>query len=691
MIESKVFTRIYNNKNYILSEIPNHHPESIKYRTFWKTQVMRIFDGCWIPDTKEIDIDLTVALDYEELSRKITHSWRWIPPQLYFYVNFGTILHKPEDAPKTAPKQKIRPYLSDFEVALFYNWAEARGFSGFDGDEQFSCNRDIPRYNSNEISYLHRTCFKPDGTVKEYIPAREYLRKLQDKPLGNAIYENEAKNLILVATRRGGKSWGTAVGVGLHEMITDGLKKFDPTKLKNPPINEVFVGSGMASKSSELCQKIQLGMDNIPGAWHKGLPDETPSPLFKHMAGTLQPNNIKNPWRHEYQKKVAGEWKNFGSGSSIKHGIFTSENPEVTAGGSYSVIVIEEVGLTQNLLVALGSSEATQMVDGTSKFGSVLMIGCVCAGTKVWTNDGRVINIEDLKQSDGILGYDSNLIIPQDINWLKPPKTKPCYRITTRGGSAIECSFDHPFLINNLTTSYGAKPVKFELAEKLKKGDKICVASEVPIFGNTFVEDAWLYGNLIGDGYYGGRATPSLSCNDVDIYEYLLSKYNIKIKKEFTQADGKVYRELSLSNNGLIEKLKSIGIQSQTKQDKRLPSNIHEFDKQSLAELLAGYFDADGNVSASGNGKIVYTSTVRELLEQVKYQLIKFGIHCTIGKEKRNILPDKEYSGQQPYIYRLYIAKRPDILKFREVIPIKSKHKIENIDIEDDMNLLTVL
>jgi len=375
MIESKVFTRIFNNKNYLLSNIPEYHPESMKYRSFWKTQIIRIFDGCWIPDTKEINIDLQEPLDYNELTKEVNHSWRWMPPQLYFYINFGTILHKPEDAPKTSPKQKIRPYLSDFEVAYFYNWIEARGFSGFELDNEFSCNRDIPKFVKGEITKLHPSCYKSDGSVKEYIHAREYLRRLTNKPLGYAIYENEAKNLILVATRRGGKSWSTAVGVGLHEIITDGLKYFDPTKLKNPPLNEVFVGSGMASKSSELCQKIQIGMDNIPGVWHKGLPDEVPSPLYKHMAGTLQPNNIKNPWRHEYQKKVAGEWKNFGSGSNIKHGIFTSENPEVTAGGSYSVIVIEEVGLTSNLLTALGSSEATQVVDGTSKSGSTLMIG----------------------------------------------------------------------------------------------------------------------------------------------------------------------------------------------------------------------------------------------------------------------------------------------------------------------------
>ena len=539
MIESKVFVPIFNNKNYRIGAIPEWHPESIKYRTYWKTQVKRVFDGCWIPDTKEIDINLDEELNYEELTSNIKHSWRWITPGLYFYINFGTILHKPEDAPKTAPKQKIKPYLSDFELAFSYNWVEARGFSGFEDDDTHSCNRDILEYKKDSSIKLHKSCYSKNGQVKEYIPARDYLRRLLDKPLGKALYQNEAKNLILVATRRGGKSWKTAVGVALHEIITDGIKEFNPDLLSHPPLNEIFVGSGMASKSSEMCQKIVLAMNNIPGAYHKGLPDEKPSPLYKHMSGTIQPNNIKNPWRHEYQKKIAGEWRNMGSGSNIKHGVFTVENPEVTAGGSYSVIIIEEVGLTQSLLIALGSSEATQVVDGTTKFGSTLMIGCVCAGTKVWTNDGRNINIEELKKEDGILGYDGNTIIQQDINWIKSPAIKPCYRITTVGNSVIECSNDHPFLINNWKTSYNSRPVKFEVAEKLVKGDHICIASEIPIFGNKNIEDSYLFGLLIGDGYYG-KCTPSLSCSDINIYNYLLQNYNIKTKKEFKQKDGNI-------------------------------------------------------------------------------------------------------------------------------------------------------
>jgi len=375
MIKSEVFPTIYNNSNYIIKDIPLYHPDSIKFLSWWRMQKKRIFEGCWIPDTKDINIDLNNEIDYEKLINKGIKNWRWIPPGLYFYINFGTILHKPEDAPRTAPKQKIRPYLSDFDLAFAYNWVEARGFSGFEDDEEFTCNRDIILNEQNPKLKIHRTCYNSKGKLKKYIPTREYIRRLSDKPLGNHLYFNEAHNLMLLGSRGGGKSWLSAVSVLLHEIVTDGSKYYNEESLKNPPLNEIFVGSGMASKSSELAQKVKLAMENLPGMWKKGTPEQRPSPLYKHMSGTLAPNNIKNPWRHEYIKKIGGEWVTAGSGSNLKHGVFTSENPEATAGGRYSVIVIEETGLVSNLLTVHGSSEATQMTDGTDKYGSSLYIG----------------------------------------------------------------------------------------------------------------------------------------------------------------------------------------------------------------------------------------------------------------------------------------------------------------------------
>jgi len=417
MIESKVFPKIYNRSNYVIRDIPSYHPDSIKHRLFWRTHRRRIFEGLWIPDTKEVNIDITNELDYEDLTNKVKNNWRWIPPGLYFYINFGIILHKPENAPRTMPKIKIRPTLTDIELAFFFNWIEARGFSGFKDDEEFTCNVDLLEHEKDNTTILHSSCYNSKGKLKKFIPCREYTRMLWSKPMGQALYFNQAKNLFTLGSRGSGKSYLSGVGVALHEIQTDGSKYYTEEGLKNPPHNEIFVGSGIAAKSSELLQKTKLAADFIPGTWKKGSLDERVSPLYKHMSGTLAPNNMKNPWRHEYQKKIAGEWKaDGGSGSCIKHGVFTTENPEASAGGRYSVIIIEETGLTENLLTVHGSNTATQMTDGTDKYGSSLYIG----------TGGNIIKIVEseiiFRDPDGfdMLAFDDEWEGTGKIGWFLP-------------------------------------------------------------------------------------------------------------------------------------------------------------------------------------------------------------------------------------------------------------------------------
>ena len=154
----------------------------------------------------------------------------------------------------------------------------------------------------------------------------------------------------------------------------DGAKVYDEESIKNPYKVEVFVGAALSSKSADILKKTEEALLNLPGEYGINTNAYAPSPFFKKMAGTLNPNNQKNPWRHEYEKKMGNTWKTCGSGSNIKHGVYTIENPEAAAGGRYSVMVVEEVGLLPNALVVNGSNDAT-MQDAPWKFGSAVWIG----------------------------------------------------------------------------------------------------------------------------------------------------------------------------------------------------------------------------------------------------------------------------------------------------------------------------
>jgi len=211
------------------------------------------------------------------------------------------------------------------------------------------------------------------GKLKEYIPVRQYLRKLHDSPHGLPLYENEALNLFMLGARGFGKSYMVGVGVVLHEIIFDGARIYNQESIDNPYQVEVFVGAALTSKSADILDKTKSALENLPGDWGKG-EEYCPSPLYKEMSGSLRPNNMKNPWIHWYDKKIGGQWKKVGTKSNIKHGTFSIENPEAAAGTRPGVIVVEEVGLCPNILTVHGSNTACQL-EGTVKFGSSVYLG----------------------------------------------------------------------------------------------------------------------------------------------------------------------------------------------------------------------------------------------------------------------------------------------------------------------------
>ena len=176
-------------------------------------------------------------------------------------------------------------------------------------------------------------------------------------------------------------SYWYSLGINLYEVLFDGAKEYTEDTRKNPATIEVLIGAAIASKSSEFCAKISLAMNELAtnpmlGCWGKpGDEDYQPSPFYKDMAGSLEPNNAKNPYIHKYSKKVNGRWVDgFGTGSKILHTTFTQENPEAGAGTRPVKITVEEVGLVPNVLTVHQSNDAAQNKDDI-KFGSSHYLG----------------------------------------------------------------------------------------------------------------------------------------------------------------------------------------------------------------------------------------------------------------------------------------------------------------------------
>ena len=392
-------------------------------------------------------------------------------------------------------------------------------------------------------------------------------------------------------------------------------------------------------------------------------------------------------------------------------GISLKDNPDKARGIRGIMIHYEEDGTFDHLEDAWNINRKAAE-DGDVAFSLMAALGCVCAGTKVWTKNFKQVNIEDLKQEDGIIGFDidNECAVQEDIINITPPAQKECVKIYTNYRT-IECSIDHPILVRNqrysrtdeivgirkeynklydkyyYSTKY--KPIiiygkEWKEAGNIKQGDKLLVATKIGTWGNESLFDARLVGMLIGDGSYGLRRhynkieykTPSFSNCDEELVNYVLNNYSCNIEVQRPTKDGRLYHEMSIKN--LVQSLKNIGIAGQSKDKKRLPINYKELTKKDASLLLAGLYDTDGFVSyrKGKSHKVSITQSSKEILEQIAELLEKFGIVGTINKIEPRIAPNRK--DKNPW-YTLDFGSKESIKIFYENIPLLIKYKQDKL------------
>ena len=412
----------------------------------------------------------------------------------------------------------------------------------------------------------------------------------------------------------------------------------------------------------------------------------------------------------EIQLGVEDEYgKREGLLSSV-FGVSLKDNPDKARGIRGPLIHYEEDGLFPNLEKAWNVNREATEEDGIA-YGFMCAAGCVCAGTKVYTNNGIYKNIEDLKQEEGLLGYDveNQLCKPQTISWMQPPAEKECIKIETLYRT-LECSEDHPILVRRKhykntdkiigqRKDYYKKLDKWYISNKyktiavyekiwveakdIKKGDIVYINEYTDVWGNEKLFDPRLVGMLIGDGSYGVRKhygklefkTPCFSSCDDELNNYIIDNYACSVTLERPTKDGRTYKEISIRD--LIPKLKEIGIAGQSKNKKKLPDNYMNLTKEDSKLLIAGLFDTDGCVQFFPKGKkstssVSITQSSKVLLEQLKVLLEKFGIFSLINECKPNIQKNRKDKNSW---YILNIRDKKSLDNFYENIPLLTEYK----------------
>jgi hypothetical protein len=342
--------KFVSNKHFI-HDIEIHNPLSLQYQRYWKDLKRRCIEGYW-------------------------YEGKWMPGNLYFYVNFWKIRLNKDNNSKS--KIVARPFLRDLEWEKAYVFAEAKGFSGFKDDTEYTCHRLVEYLNKNpeqkSLYNIPEDCFKPNGEFKKYKDARKYLREIKSKNLGKPLYHNAAQNVIDIESRGGGKSFWAAGGLVAHNFLMDGAIDYDELfaglSNGNRMSSETLVGAIDGAYSRDLLNKVQLGFDELVG--EQMFQGETyPSPFKKEYNGSWFSG--KQFIEAKVDKFVGGKWKRVGSGSIVHHRSF-NDDPFAGNGTRPSLSVLEEVGFFHNLKESLGAMKDTTY-NGPNKFGIIYMMG----------------------------------------------------------------------------------------------------------------------------------------------------------------------------------------------------------------------------------------------------------------------------------------------------------------------------
>ena len=362
-----------NNNNFLIAGgVPNYHPlfDSYERDLFWKGERRKCVEGYW-------------------------SSGKWISGPLYYYVNFH---HIKMQKGNSASQGVSLPSFRDLEWELFFYYEECRGFSGFSGDDKYTCDR---KYGPElETAILLERITREEAATKIYMPAREYLRLIHSKNLGKPLYNNEAKHFISIQGRGSGKTYSSS-GISAHNFLFGGATDYDVyldmKMAKTPLASDTILGAIDTKYSEALVKNIKLAFEYYKGDYRVDKDEYHNSPLLPSFTGSLASNK-------EYTTS---------SGSFLRHRTF-KDNPTAGNGTRANLCILDEIGFMYNIQEAWGALEAIQaselkknlVIWGLGTGGLVSGRAALHAET-VFRNPEQYncITFEDIFENRGTIGY----------------------------------------------------------------------------------------------------------------------------------------------------------------------------------------------------------------------------------------------------------------------------------------------
>jgi hypothetical protein len=509
-------------------------------------------------------------------------------------------------------------------------------------------------------SYREKQLYRKDGTLKEYVKPRDNIRKLHHSPKGVPLFFNEAKNVSILGSRGGGKSYIIALGKLLHALVTDGGRYYNADNANfyrypeyteeymleglDSPLVEVMVGSGDTNKSSEFVNKIFANMNALAteqsfGVWGDlDNEDYMATPLFKEMSGSLLPGNKKNAWRNEYKVNIKGSEKIKGSKSKLFHVSYSAQKADGKgaqegAGGRTLYSVLEESGL------------------------------CFVENTKVRMYDGSVKNIQDITVGERVMGHDGTIRTVEQLS----SGIDDLYEVVQTFGDNYTVNSKHPICLKH--KSWYNNKSKVEEKEIQAKdfnstSDKKChygYKNELLKFDHKEVLlDPYYYGYWLGDG---SVKTANITTMDPEVVEYmqkLCDENDLILKSGSPTGKAKTYylcrnnKDKGGKKNAFRQGLKYYN----TFEKKSLHIDFIHNSEEVRLQTLAGLIDSDGCLVEKKTGHCFefYQTNRKELVEAVEYLCTTLGFRVTKTTKVHTKGYDNKELGKERTKYILRIA-----------------------------------
>lgn len=356
---------IYKRANFYFRDHPVYHPDTQIYMDYWEEHEKRSVEGIWILNQDD-GLD-TNSFGTQEYDPSKPGGWMWLSPQHYWYLMFCLIKADDDGTVEAMP-----PDLRDIDKYLFNVYTCCWGFSGMSDDTEITCNKLVKKFIKNKDSIdsftpkermrwakLQSTgeIYKPDGTLKKYIDPLKYLQSNHKIPKGNPLYNNVKENMMLMTSRRFGKSYFNSGILSQRYNFHHKDTYIDYLNTKLGP--NILVGSASSSKSGELLNKFKFSQDSLVDNFGSYLDEDDnfiPGFFHKDYQGTLNISNEKNPYRYVYKEKKGKTWTNGGTRTSIVHGSYEN-NSQVFVGQLSPLGIEDEVGINPKLRECLKHDE----------------------------------------------------------------------------------------------------------------------------------------------------------------------------------------------------------------------------------------------------------------------------------------------------------------------------------------------